>query len=99
MSFHDLPTFDMWLSLQRARVATACADVLRWSATTLSRSKPTKALLLIALGLLRDPFDDSLHQLAVETHMTLGDHAAADAHIESIDSTGTNSALSPTHRS
>jgi DNA-binding SARP family transcriptional activator len=84
IAFDDLPTFDMWLSLQRARVTAACADILRWSAITLSRSKPSRALSLIGLGLLRDPFDDALHQLAVETHVALGDHASADGHIERV---------------
>lgn len=85
MNFDDTPAFDMWLSLQRARVATACADVLRWLATRLSRSRPSKALSLIALGLLRDPFNDALHELAVQTHVALGDRASADAHIDRVN--------------
>lgn len=84
LAFDDLPAFDMWLSLQRARVATACADVLRWSATLLVRRAPDKALALIAAGLLRDPFNDGLHELAVQAHVALGDRAAADAHIQRV---------------
>lgn len=84
VNFDDTPAFDLWLSLQRARVATACADVLRWSATRLSRSKPHQSLSLIALGLLRDPFNDALHELAVQTHVALGDRKAADAHIQRV---------------
>jgi DNA-binding SARP family transcriptional activator len=84
LSFDDAPAFDTWLSLQRARLATACADVLRWSATMLSRSDPSRALSLIELGLLQDPFDDALHQLAVETHVARGDGDSATAHIERV---------------
>lgn len=84
LTFDDLSTFDMWLTLQRARVATACADVLRWSATFLVRRDPEEALTLIGIGLLRDPFNDGLHELAVQAYVALGDHGAADAHIERV---------------
>lgn len=82
MSFADAPDFDMWLSLQRSRFTAACADVLRWSAIALARSKPSRALSLIGIGLRREPFDDALHELAVETHLAIGDRPSAEAHVE-----------------
>src|SRR5713101_3789959 len=46
MSFGEAPSFDTWLQVQRARVASSAADALRWAATLLSHRDPDRALAL-----------------------------------------------------
>jgi len=73
MSFGEAPSFDTWLQVQRARVATAAADALRWAATLLSHREPDRALALAERALRSEPFDDGLHELVVEIHTARGD--------------------------
>ncbi len=84
MAFDDAPAFDRWLMLERSRIATATADAIRWAATMLSRTDGARALSLIERGLRADPFDDALHELVVDIHMSRGDRAAADAYIADV---------------
>src|SRR5438067_1490114 len=73
MSFGEAPSFDTWLQVQRARVATSAADALRWAATLLSHREPDRALALAERALRSEPFDDALHELIVEIHAARGD--------------------------
>ncbi|HVL51797.1 MAG TPA: hypothetical protein VM754_09905 [Actinomycetota bacterium] len=66
MSFHEAPAFELWISLQRTRMASAAGDTIRWAATMLARTNPPEALALVERGLLADPFNDSMHELAVD---------------------------------
>jgi DNA-binding SARP family transcriptional activator len=59
MSFHEAPAFELWISLQRTRVAAASGDILRWAASMLARTNPPEALALVERALLADPFNDS----------------------------------------
>src|SRR4029077_9937042 len=68
---------DTWLQVQRARVATAAADALRWAATLLSHREPDRALALAERALRTEPFDDGLHELVVEIHTARGDRDRA----------------------
>jgi DNA-binding SARP family transcriptional activator len=83
MSFAETPPFDLWISLQRTRVAAAVGDTLRWAATVLSRTNPTEALALLERALLADPFDDSIHELAVGISARQS-AAAAHAYIDRV---------------
>src|SRR5438067_48918 len=51
MSFGEAPAFDTWLQVQRARVASAGADALRWAATLLAPRERDRALA--ARGLIK----------------------------------------------
>jgi tetratricopeptide (TPR) repeat protein len=79
MSFHEAPAFELWISLQRTRVAAAAADILRWAASMLARTNPPEALALVERALLADPF----HELAVDIHLQRG-RAAAHEYVERI---------------
>ena len=84
MSFGDAPTFDTWLQVQRARVATSAADALRWAATLLAHREPDRALALAERALRTEPFDDALHELIVEIHVARGDRERARSYLASI---------------
>jgi DNA-binding SARP family transcriptional activator/predicted negative regulator of RcsB-dependent stress response len=84
MSFGESPSFDTWLQVQRARVATAAADALRWAATLLSHREPDRALSLAERALRSDPFDDELHELIVEIHTARGDRDRARTYIAGL---------------
>ena len=79
MSFGEAPSFDTWLQVQRARVATAAADALRWAATLLSHREPDRALALAERALRSEPFDDGLHELVVEIHTARGDRGQRES--------------------
>lgn len=83
--FDDAPAFEQWLALERRRIASAARDTLRWAATLLARSAPERALRLIARATALEPFDDTLHELAVDIEATRGDLAAARAYIDAVD--------------
>lgn len=85
LRFDDAPDFEQWLLLARHRVASASRDALRWSATLLARSAPERALRLIERGLTLDPFDDVLHELAVDIHVTLGSTKFAEQYIANVE--------------
>ena len=72
--------FDRWLSIQRARVATARIDTIRARAAVLAHTAPLRALELAERGLAAAPYDDALHQLVVECHLARGDEARARAY-------------------
>ncbi|MGH2658561.1 MAG: hypothetical protein ACRDHS_02565 [Actinomycetota bacterium] len=84
-SFDDAPALEGWLMLQRARVASAASDALRWAATVQAHREPERALRLAERALAASPFDDSLHELVVDIHMSRGDRKAARAHVERVD--------------
>jgi DNA-binding SARP family transcriptional activator len=69
MSFHEAPAFELWISLQRTRVAAAAGDILRWAASMLARTNPPEALAMVERALLADPFNDAMHELAVDIHL------------------------------
>lgn len=83
-AFGDAPAFEAWLSLQRARVASACVDVLRASAVRLARVDPVRAESLLHQALVIEPFDDVLHELVVDVRMSSGDAGGAYAYVEAL---------------
>ena len=64
--------------LRRSRVGAAVGEVLAWAASTLAHTEPDAALELIGRATRADPFNDSLHELAVEVHMARWDRPAVD---------------------
>jgi DNA-binding SARP family transcriptional activator/predicted negative regulator of RcsB-dependent stress response len=82
--FDEAPEFARWLGIQRARLAGAATDAVRTAASVLTRSDPEGALALAERGLLKDPFDDSLHGLIVETHALRGDVLRARSYLEDV---------------
>lgn len=84
LSFHEAPAFELWISLQRTRVAAATGDTIRWAATMLARTDRPEALALLERGLLADPFNDSMHELAVGIHLQQSRAAA----LEYVDRVG-----------
>src|SRR5438093_3550715 len=84
MSFGEAPSFDTWLQVQRARVATSAADALRWAATLLSHREPDRALALAERALRSEPFDDALHELIVEIHAARGDRERARTYVAGL---------------
>ncbi|HEX2178766.1 MAG TPA: hypothetical protein VHL54_04490 [Actinomycetota bacterium] len=78
MSFHETPAYELWISLQRTRMAAAVGDILRWAASMLARTNPQEALALVERALLTDPFNDSLHELAVDVHLQQSRPAAEE---------------------
>jgi DNA-binding SARP family transcriptional activator len=81
----EAPEFERWLSVQRARVATARIDALRSCAAGCLRSDPLRALQLAERALASEPFDDGLHELVVGCHIERGDIAAATRYVETAD--------------
>jgi len=84
MSFGEAPSFDTWLQVQRARVATSAADALGWAATLLSHREPDRALALAERALRTEPFDDALHELIVEIHAARGDRDRARTYVAGL---------------
>lgn len=84
LAFDDEPGFDNWLLLQRSRVGAAVAETHAWAASALAHTDPEAALDLIGLATRADPFNDSLHELAVELHMTRGDRPTAEAWVRQV---------------
>ncbi len=84
MSFGETPSFDAWLEIQRARIATAATDALRWAASLLADRDPDQALALAERALRGEPFDDSLHELVVQIHVAKGDPARARAYAAQV---------------
>jgi DNA-binding SARP family transcriptional activator len=84
LTFDDEPGFDGWLLLQRSRVGAAVGEVLAWAASTLAYAEPEAALEVIGRATRADPFNDSLHELAVEIHMARGDRPAAEAWVRHV---------------
>ena len=82
--FDEAPEFARWLGIQRARLGGAATDALRTAAGLLAPSDPEHAIALAERGLLKDPFDDTLHGLIIETHALRGDLARARAYLESV---------------
>ncbi|TMC69613.1 MAG: tetratricopeptide repeat protein [Chloroflexi bacterium] len=85
MSFGEAPSFDTWLQVQRARVAAAAADALRWASTLLAHREPDRALALAERALRTEPFDDGLHELVVEIHAARGDRERARTYIAGLE--------------
>jgi DNA-binding SARP family transcriptional activator len=81
----DAPDFERWLSVQRARIATARIDALRSCAAACLRSDPMRALQLAERALASEPFDDGLNELVVGCHVERGDVAAASRYVEATD--------------
>ena len=80
MFFDDAPAYEQWLSLERQRLQSAQRDALRHGAMTLAPSDPERALRLVERALSFEPFDDSLHELAVDIHLAHGGRAAAETY-------------------
>ena len=73
--------FERWLSVQRARLATARIDTIRTRAAVLAHTAPLRALELAERGLAFAPFDDALHELVVECHLARGDVTRAEMYV------------------
>jgi tetratricopeptide (TPR) repeat protein len=58
--------------------------VLAWAASTLAHTEPDAALEIIDRATRADPFNDSLHELAVEIHLARGDRPAAEAWVQHV---------------
>jgi DNA-binding SARP family transcriptional activator len=84
LGFDDESGFDSWLLLQRSRISAAVGEVLAWAASTLAHTEPDTALEIIGRATRADPFNDSLHELAVEIHMIRGDRPAAEAWVHHV---------------
>jgi DNA-binding SARP family transcriptional activator len=84
-TFDDAPAFEQWIALERRRVASAARDALRWAATLLARTAPERALALVARATALEPFDDALHELAVDIQVTSGDLPGARAYVDAVD--------------
>jgi DNA-binding SARP family transcriptional activator len=84
LTFDDEPGFDSWLLLQRSRISAAVEEVLAWAASTLAHTEPDAALEIIGRATRADPFNDSLHELAVEIHLARGDRPAAEAWVQHV---------------
>jgi hypothetical protein len=85
LTFDDEPGFDSWLLLQRSRVGAAVGEVLTWAASTLAHTEPDAALEIIGRATRADPFNDWLHELAVEIHLARGDRRAAEAWVQHVN--------------
>lgn len=83
MSFHEAPAFELWISLQRTRVGAAAGDILRWAASMLSRTNPQEALALLERALVTDPFNDAMHELAVDIHLQRS-RSAAEGYVDRV---------------
>ena len=84
-AFGDAPSFEMWLLLQRSRVASASVDALRWAATVLATDEPDASLRMLQRGIGLSPFDDALHELVIDVQVQRGDVAAASAYLAQVD--------------
>lgn len=80
MFFDDAPAYEQWLALERHRLQSAQRDALRHGAMTLASSDPGRALRLVERALSFEPFDDSLHELAVDIHLAHGGRTAAETY-------------------
>lgn len=81
----ELSDFERWLSVQRARIATARIDALRSCAAVSTRSDPLRALRLAERALATEPFDDGLHEIVVDCHMERGDIEAARRYVDATE--------------
>jgi DNA-binding SARP family transcriptional activator len=81
----ESPEFERWLSVQRARIATARIDALRSCAAASMRSDPLRALQLAERALAAEPFDDGLHELVIECHVERGDLEAAKRYVDATE--------------
>ena len=77
--------FELWLTLQRSRVASAAADALRSAATALAREDPVAALAVLQRAVELSPFDDALHELVVDVQVQKGDSAGAAAYAAQVE--------------
>ena len=84
-TFDDAPALEMWLLLQRSRVASASVDALRWAATVLAPRDPEASLRMIHRALSLSPYDDALHELAVDIHVQRRDTAAAQEYVAQVE--------------
>lgn len=78
-AFNDQPGFEGWLLLERRRIAAATVEALAGAASAMIHSEPDAALAMVAQATRVDPFNDSLHELAVEIHVARGDRGGAEA--------------------
>jgi DNA-binding SARP family transcriptional activator len=85
--FDDAPAFEQWLTLERQRVGSAVREALRWAATLLARTEPQRALRFVERAVALDPLNDSLHELAVDIHVSRGDRVAAQRYLETVQRT------------
>lgn len=85
MFFDDAPAYEQWLSLERQRLQSAQRDALRRGAVSLAPSDPERALRLVERALSFEPFDDSLHELAVDIHLAHGGRTAAEAYVAAAE--------------
>jgi hypothetical protein len=63
--FGDEPGFDNWLLLQRSRLSAAVGEVWAGAVVSLAHTEPDAALGVLGRASRADPFNDSLHELAV----------------------------------
>jgi DNA-binding SARP family transcriptional activator len=84
MVFDDAPGFELWLSMQRSRVANVAAEALWWAATRLASKDPERSVRLVERGLSINPYCEGKHELLVDLHLQQGNRAAAVAHVEAV---------------
>jgi len=85
MAFDDVPTFDLWLALERTRVRNAGIESLWWASTQVASEEPERALRLVERGLLLDPYCETKNELVVDLYVQMGNGAAALAHVDAVD--------------
>jgi len=83
-AFDEAPDLDRWLTLQRSRLRSASAEMLRWAATVLAPTDPGRASVLADRAAALDPFDDAVHELIVDCHVRQGDRSGARAYVERV---------------
>lgn len=79
------PELERWLSIQRARVATARVDAIRARAAALVRTDPLRALVLAERALRSAPYDEALHEVIVECHLARGDRERAATYVAATE--------------
>lgn len=79
LAFDDQSGLEGWLLLERRRVASALVETFAWAASSMMHGEPDAALDMVGQATRVDPFNDSLHELAVEIHVATGDRAGAEA--------------------
>lgn len=81
MSFASAPTFETWLTLERARIRKASHSVLREAAAAcLGSGRLDSAADFAARAIALDPFDEASHEMLIRAYAAAGlDDKANDA--------------------
>ncbi|GIH04046.1 hypothetical protein Rhe02_21130 [Rhizocola hellebori] len=82
LSFDDSPAFDIWLSVERQRLAADCrALAYRWSVELLANGQPDAAARIAGQAVESDRLNTDLHAVLITSLMRCGDEAGAQAHL------------------